>query len=579
MGSASIPSISQLWEGRTIDGKFALLDWLGGSSNQGVFVTLRLSAHRAAIKLILAEGADAEAWLSQWELARRLTHPNLMPIFETGRASIDGAEIVYVITECAERVLSQFIQDRPLKQHEASNIVYPIVDALSYLHAKGFIHGRVKPSNILVSSSELKLSTDSFVVAAAVPNSLVKPGPDAAPELSSGQFTPAADVWSLGTTLVEALTQHPLAWNPATGQPPEIPQSLPLPFAEIVPECLRLDPASRCTLADIKKRIIQPPPPAPLPSPQELAARVARQPAQPTPAPTQAAAPPPRAAAAAEPAAPAPPSRWKPEEPRFTTPSPNLFASMEGPPRRRRSFLPLALGVVLILALCTAVLALTGVVAVPPLLAKYLPPLSPAASHPAPPRSDSAAASSAPATAATKPPAQPEVQPKNQPEPQTESQPAQASQAAPSTPAVPIPSAPETEASPAAAQPASEAPAPPSTAHAESQAETREPRPRNAPGAVANRILPAVSPEAGASMRAPVLVVLRVTVNRNGSVADASYVSPGAGNYFARIAQRAALQWTFDPPLHAGRPQASVWLLRFHFSRGNIEVSETEEDR
>lgn len=80
-------------------------------------------------------------------------------------------------------------------------------------------------------------------------------------------------------------------------------------------------------------------------------------------------------------------------------------------------------------------------------------------------------------------------------------------------------------------------------------------------------------------MRAPVLVVLRVTVNRNGSVADASYISPGAGNYYARIAQRAAMQWTFDPPLRSGRPQASVWRLRFYFSRSSVEVSETEEDR
>jgi len=89
--------------------------------------------------------------------------------------------------------------------------------------------------------------------------------------------------------------------------------------------------------------------------------------------------------------------------------------------------------------------------------------------------------------------------------------------------------------------------------------------------------MPAVSPEASASMRAPLVVILRVTVNRSGSVADASYVSPGAGNYFARVAQRAALQWTFDPPLQGGRPQASVWRLRFYFTRGAIDVSESEE--
>lgn len=79
-------------------------------------------------------------------------------------------------------------------------------------------------------------------------------------------------------------------------------------------------------------------------------------------------------------------------------------------------------------------------------------------------------------------------------------------------------------------------------------------------------------------MRASVLVVLRVTVNRNGSVADVSYVSPGPGNYFARVAQRAALTWKFDPPLRDGHAEPSVWRLRFFFSRRNVDVTASEED-
>ena len=78
-------------------------------------------------------------------------------------------------------------------------------------------------------------------------------------------------------------------------------------------------------------------------------------------------------------------------------------------------------------------------------------------------------------------------------------------------------------------------------------------------------------------MHGPVEVTVRVTVNRSGSVADASYVSPGPGNYFARISQRAAEGWKFDPPQHSGHPDSSVWLLRFYFSHGKTEVSETLE--
>jgi eukaryotic-like serine/threonine-protein kinase len=581
MGSASTPSISQLWEGRTIDGKFALLEWLGGSPDCSVFVTLRQGAHRSAIKLILAEDSDAEAWLSLWEIARRLAHPNLMPVFETGRSSVDGAGLVYLVTECGDRVLSQFIQDRPLKLHEASNIVYPVADALSYLHAKGFVHGHVKPSNILVSGDQLKLSTDSFLVAAAVPTRLGKPGAFDAPELASGNLSPAADVWSLGATLIEALTQHPLVWDPAANTPPEVPQSLPLPFCEIVPECLRLDPASRCTLADIKARIVQPPAPASLPSADELVARLTQLHPPALVPPSSPAGPPP---IDAEPTAQSPSARWKPEEPR-SAPALHLFEEANQP---RRSKLPLVLGILVLLALGGVVLALTGNLNLPPELAKYLPPSSPAASHPQPiPPHSTAASSPAPA------------QPSAQPSPQSGTPPAQAtSQTAPSTPdSTPAATPPSSAAAsnPGSDEPNSQLAAPatlssdastsPSTADSEPQPTLPQPeqklpsRPRNAPGAVANRVLPAVSPEAADSMRASVLVVLRVTVNRNGSVADVSYVSPGPGNYFARVAQRAALTWKFDPPLRDGHAEPSVWRLRFFFARRDVDVTASEEDR
>jgi serine/threonine protein kinase len=276
MGSTSLPSIGQLWEGRTIDGKYALLEWLGGSANHGVFVTLRQGLTRSVIKVILAEGDDADAYMAQWEASRGLSHRHLMPIFDTGRYTIDGTSMVYIVTESADRVLSQFIDERPLKPHEATNILYPIVEALSYLHAKGFVHGHVKPSNILVAGDELKLSTDHFRLAAGVPSRLGEPSPYDAPEVGVGILTPAADVWSLSITLVEALTQQRPVWDSATNTQPEIPASLPRPFSEFVPDCLRINPTARCILSDIKAKLVPPAPAQPMPSPEELAARAAR---------------------------------------------------------------------------------------------------------------------------------------------------------------------------------------------------------------------------------------------------------------------------------------------------------------
>ena len=581
MGSASIPAIDRLWEGRTIDGKFALLEWLGGCADQGVFVTLGAGARRAAIKLIVAEDADADAWLSQWELARRLSHPHLMPVLDTGHFASDGTPMVYVLSECGERVLAQFIQDRPLKLHETTNILSPLVDVLAYLHAKGFVHGHVKPSNVFVSADQLKLSSDNFLLAASVPTRLVRPGPYDAPELASGNFSPAADVWSLGMTLAEALTQQKLVWDPSSGRPPEIPQSLPLPFAEIVPECLRLDPLARCTLADIKPQLVETPAPPPFPTPDELVARMKQQ-----QAPYRLASQP-AAASAPEPVSSRPAGKWKSDETDVhTTTSRGLFASIEEESRKRRSKVPFVLGLVFLLAVIAFVLLQARVAnlslahlmqsvsgptptAPQPSAATPSQPLSTAGSEAVSPVTPSAAqAETNPAAAAPTAPSSPPSEGTPSSAPPAVEQPGAPQSAAQQEP----PAAPSSATRPVASGEAAAAPATP----AESEPKVT-PRPRNAAGAVDHRVMPAVSPEASASMRAPLVVILRVTVNRSGSVADASYVSPGAGNYFARVAQRAALQWTFDPPLQGGRPQASVWRLRFYFTRGAIDVSESEE--
>jgi TonB family protein len=80
-------------------------------------------------------------------------------------------------------------------------------------------------------------------------------------------------------------------------------------------------------------------------------------------------------------------------------------------------------------------------------------------------------------------------------------------------------------------------------------------------------------------MRRPVEVLIRVSVNRKGEVSDAAYVWPGSGNYFARLAQRAALSWEFRPPTRNGDPEPSVWSLRFHFGREKTDVTATEETK
>jgi TonB family protein len=245
------------WVGHVVEGRFPLLQWLGGSESGGVFLTelQGQSQQKAVIKLIPANTEDAEAHIAGWAAAMTLAHPHLMRLFDSGRCQIDDAALLFVVTEYAEEVLSQILEGRPLTPAEASEMLDPVLDALSYLQGKGFVHGHLKPSNIMVVGDRLKLSLDSVQVMGQLGEHFPPAGVYDAPERATGAVSPAADVWSLGVTLVEALTQYPPVCDKSTKSKPVVPEFIPQPFAYIAQECLRQDPVRRCTLGQIKARL------------------------------------------------------------------------------------------------------------------------------------------------------------------------------------------------------------------------------------------------------------------------------------------------------------------------------------
>ncbi len=252
------------WVGRTVDNRFRLLQWLGGSELSGVFLTELGGAgsQKAAIKLIPADAEDAESRLAGWAAASALSHPHLMHLLHHGSCRIQGIPSLFSVTEYAEEVLSQIIPDRPLTPAEVEQLLDPVLDALSYLHARGFVHGHLKPSNIMVVDDRLRLSVDGLRIAGAHANPLSARSVYDAPESADGTISPAADLWALGVTIVEALTQHPPDLD--TNGDPVVPESIPQPFATIARECLRSHPVRRSTLRDVRMRL-KPPPPVPEP--------------------------------------------------------------------------------------------------------------------------------------------------------------------------------------------------------------------------------------------------------------------------------------------------------------------------
>jgi TonB family protein len=277
------------WEGQVINGVFPLRRLLGVSDHSGVF----LSDYKArnlpdtAIKLTPANAAGAEAQLAQWRAIAALAHPRLMRLIAMGRCQLGGHQFLFVVMEYAEQNLSQILSQRALTVDEVREMLPPILDSLGFLHGQHQVQGRLKPTNILAVGDHLKLASDT-----------IRPEAD-------GRFSAARDIWSLGATIVEALTQHPPAGTDERFDAASLPASFPAEFAAMVRQCLNADPAQRPTLADLKAQLAAQPPavaaPPPPPKPPPPAA----------PAPTRA---PPVAQApmASAPVMPAPPREASP---------------------------------------------------------------------------------------------------------------------------------------------------------------------------------------------------------------------------------------------------------------------------
>jgi serine/threonine protein kinase len=257
-------------EGQIVDGRYRLVLYLGGSDHSAVFLTeLPNTRERAAIKLIGSDPAEADSQLSRLRRAAKLSHPHLARILESGQAQIGSAHVVYLVTEYAEEDLSLILPDRALSPEELREMLPLIVDTLQYLHSHGFVHARMKPSNIQAVNDQLKLSIDGVCAPHERSSSGEKPSPYDPPELAPTGPSSAGDVWSLGMTIVEILTQRLPLWEWTGHADPPAPRTLPPPFLEIVRNCLRRDPAMRCTLREISENL------EPQPVQQAESARIA----------------------------------------------------------------------------------------------------------------------------------------------------------------------------------------------------------------------------------------------------------------------------------------------------------------
>lgn len=237
------------WQGQIVDGRFPLEQYIGGSDRDAVFLTRMEGGGKAAIKLVRTVVCDPAAQLAAWKVAAKLSHPHLIRVFACGRSWIGGNELLFVVTEFADENLGQVLPHRALTPAEAEVMLRSATSALEYLHGQGLVHGHVCTANVMAINEEVKLSSDRIQPPGAPVQTFEASAYDA-PELASRRLSAAADMWALGATVAETLTQR--VPTRAEGL------NLPRPFADIVRNTLVREPGSRWNIGDVRARLESP---------------------------------------------------------------------------------------------------------------------------------------------------------------------------------------------------------------------------------------------------------------------------------------------------------------------------------
>jgi serine/threonine protein kinase len=164
-----------------------------------------------------------------------LRHPNLLEIFDSGEMAADSGTWVYLVTAKPDENLAGVLRERALDATETRQMLDSVLAALSFLHERGYVHGGIRPTEVLACGDQVKLSTHDIrrhpAEGTAEGASFYR-----APEMASGSFGPPVDAWSAAVLTLECLTRSPYR--------SEIDR-VGSPFREIVEGGLEPDPEKR----------------------------------------------------------------------------------------------------------------------------------------------------------------------------------------------------------------------------------------------------------------------------------------------------------------------------------------------
>ena len=164
---------------------------------------------RCVVKALRDDRADEpdcrEALVREGTLLRDLSHPHLVRAYEV----VEVPRTAVVLETLTGATLAAVIEDSPITSADTAWLGLHLASVLGYLHRQGWLHLDVKPSNIVVQGNRAVLIDLSLVGRAGKGHPHAGTDGYLAPEQARGRcLSPASDVFGLGVTLGEALTDR-----------------------------------------------------------------------------------------------------------------------------------------------------------------------------------------------------------------------------------------------------------------------------------------------------------------------------------------------------------------------------------
>ena len=262
-------------------GRYKILSELDKGGMAVVYEALDTTLdRRVAIKFIQPGKEQLNTFLARFKreskLLAKLSHPNIVKIFETGE--FEGSP--YLVMDYIQGgTLKKLMQDKPLSWQRSVQITMQMASALEAAHKAGILHRDIKPANILMANERDPMLSD-FGIAKIIEGegvtdtSLTDTGmgigtPDyMAPEQGVGNASKQSDIYALGVVLYQMVTGRlpyhadtPLAVmlkksREPLPRPSTYVKGLPGQLEQVLIKALASNPAGRFkTMGDFEKAL------------------------------------------------------------------------------------------------------------------------------------------------------------------------------------------------------------------------------------------------------------------------------------------------------------------------------------